>query len=61
MWVYSGDGNCAIYRFNGEMNTTFDPAFVPHQYNPVNAPFDGNGNAVANVFNAPSGNTLSMD
>ena len=55
MWVYSGNGTCYIYRYDGEINNN---SFVP----PYTAPWQQPGSSGAggtSVYSAPSGNQLS--
>ena len=37
MWVYSGDGTCYLYRYNGQMDTSNDwNNYTPPPYEPQN-------------------------
>ena len=62
MWPYSGDGQCSIFRFTGEVtNSPAPPAggIPPAPWQQPNSGGDGAGANGQNVFSAPQGNTLT--
>ena len=60
MWVYSGDGQCYLYRWNGQTDNTNDwnqytpPAYVPQNDLPVNTA------SGENVYSGPIDNASSI-
>ena len=63
MWVYSGDGQCSIFRFTGEITASPIPP-APANTGIPPAPWQqgGSGDIASNgqsIFSAPAGNTLT--
>lgn len=54
MWVYSGNGTCYLYRYDGEINNSVVPPYTPPWQQP-----NASGGGGTSVYSAPSGNQLS--
>ena len=54
MWVYSGNGTCYLYRYDGEINNSIVPPYTAPWQQP-----SGGGAGGTSVYSAPSGNQLS--
>lgn len=55
MWVYSGNGTCHLYRYDGEINNSVVPPYTPPwQGGPDNSYAGGQ-----NVYSAPSNNQIN--